>query len=49
MWFIKEFLNYLKLKKKYWLLSTFIIFAFFTATIILDQRLAIVPFIYRVF
>ena len=49
MWFIKEFLDYMKLKKKYWLLSTFIIFAFFTATIILDQRLAIVPFIYRVF
>ncbi len=49
MCFIKEFLDYMKLKKKYWLLSTFIVFAFFATTIILDQRSAIVFFIYKVF
>jgi|TARA_B100001964_G_scaffold166497_1_gene182818 hypothetical protein len=49
MWFIKEFWDYLKVRKKYWLLPIFIVLALFGALTILSQGSAIAPFIYTVF
>ena len=49
MWFIKEFWDYLKVRKKYWLLPIFIVLALFAALTILSQGSAIAPFIYTVF
>ena len=49
MWFIKEFWDYLKVRKKYWLLPIFIVLALFGALTILSQGSAIAPFIYTIF
>ena len=49
MWFIKEFWDYLKVRKKYWLLPIFIVPIFFATLIILSQGSAIAPFIYTIF
>jgi hypothetical protein len=49
MWFIEEFWDYLKVRKKYWLLPIFIVLALFGALTILSQGSAIAPFIYTVF
>jgi hypothetical protein len=49
MLFFKEFRNYLKLRKKYWLLPIFIVPIFFATLIILSQGSAIAPFFYTVF
>ncbi len=49
MWFIKEFWDYLKVRKKYWLLPIFIVLVLFGALTILSQGSAIAPFIYTVF
>jgi|TARA_B100000214_G_scaffold312665_1_gene245010 hypothetical protein len=47
--FIKEFWEFLKIRKKYWLLPIIIILLFFGMLIILSQGSAIAPFIYTVF
>ena len=49
MWFIKEFWDFLKVRKKYWLMPIFIILALFGALIILSQGSAVAPFIYTIF
>ncbi len=49
MWFIKEFWDFLKVRKKYWLLPILIILLFFSGIIILSQGSAIAPFIYTIF
>ena len=49
MWFIKEFWNFLKVRKKYWLIPIFIVLALFGALIILSQGSAVAPFIYTIF
>ena len=49
MWFIKEFWDFLKVRKKYWLMPIFIILVFFGALIILSQGSAVAPFIYTIF
>ncbi len=49
MWFIEEFWDYLKVRKKYWLLPIFIVLVLFGALTILSQGSAIAPFIYTVF
>ena len=49
MSFIKEFWDYLKVRKKYWLLPIFIVPIFFATLIILSQGSAIAPFFYTVF
>tara|TARA_Y100001958_G_C21103415_1_gene452644 strand:- start:45 stop:194 length:150 start_codon:yes stop_codon:yes gene_type:complete len=49
MEFIKEFLIFLSVRKKYWLLPTIIILVIFGGLIILTQGSAIAPFIYTIF
>jgi len=49
MSFLIEFLNFLKQRKKYWLLPIIIIFLIFGGLIILTQGTAIAPFIYTIF
>ena len=46
MEFLKEFWEFLKARKKYWLLPIIIVLVFFGGLIILNQGTAIAPFIY---
>ena len=47
--FIKEFLNFLVVRKKYWLLPIIIVILLFGGLIILSQGSAVAPFIYTIF
>ena len=47
--FIKEFLEFLNERKKYWLFPVVIVLALFGILIILSQGSAIAPFIYTIF
>ncbi len=47
--FIKEFYEFLKVRKKYWLLPIIIVLALFGFLIVLSQGSAIAPFIYTIF
>ena len=49
MSFIKEFLEFLKERKKYWLFPILLILVIFGALIVLTQGSAIAPFIYTIF
>lgn len=47
--FIKEYWEFLKVRKKYWLLPLIIVLALFGFLIVLGQGSALAPFIYTVF
>jgi hypothetical protein len=47
--FFKEFFNFVKIRKKYWLLPILIILVLFGALIIISQGTAVSPFIYTIF
>ena len=49
MEFLKEFWEFLKIRKKYWLLPIIIVLVLFGGIIILSQGSAIAPFIYTIF
>ena len=49
MSFIKEFLEFLKVRKKYWLLPIIIIIFIFGGLVVLTQGSAVAPFIYTIF
>tara|TARA_Y100001970_G_C13477410_1_gene482664 strand:- start:294 stop:443 length:150 start_codon:yes stop_codon:yes gene_type:complete len=49
MEFIKEFWEFLKIRKKYWLLPIIIVLTIFGGLIVLSQGSAIAPFIYTIF
>ena len=49
MSFIKEFWEFLKIRKKYWLMPILIVLLLFGSLIILSQGSAIAPFIYTIF
>ena len=49
MSFLKEFWEFLKIRKKYWLFPILFFLVFFGALIILSQGSAIAPFIYTIF
>jgi len=49
MSFLKEFIEFLKVRKKYWLLPIIIILTLFGGLIVLTQGSAIAPFIYTIF
>jgi len=49
MSFISEFWEFLKVRKKYWLLPTIIVLVLFGGLIILSQGSAVAPFIYTIF
>jgi hypothetical protein len=47
--FIKEFWEFLRVRKKYWLLPIIVVLAFFGILIVLSQGSAVAPFIYTIF
>ena len=49
MEFIKEFWEFLKIRKKFWLLPIIIVLIIFGGLIVLSQGSAIAPFIYTIF
>ena len=49
MSFLKEFWEFLTVRKKYWLLPILLILLLFGGLIILSQGSAIAPFIYTIF
>jgi hypothetical protein len=49
MSFLTEFWEFLKFRKKYWLLPIIIVLVLFGGLIILSQGSAIAPFIYAIF
>ncbi len=47
--FFKEFWEFLRERKKYWLLPIIIVLALFGVLIVLSQGSAVAPFIYTIF
>ena len=47
--FIKEFWQFLRVRKKYWLLPIIVILALFGILIVLSQGSAVAHFIYTIF
>jgi hypothetical protein len=47
--FIRDFWNYMKERKKWWLIPTFIIFILLGILIVLSSGSALAPFIYTLF
>ena len=47
--FIKEFWEFLKIRKKYWLLPIIIVLVIFGGLIVLSQGSAVAPFICAIF
>tara|TARA_B100000780_G_C20697784_1_gene277425 strand:+ start:241 stop:393 length:153 start_codon:yes stop_codon:yes gene_type:complete len=47
--FIKEFFEFLKVRKKYWLFPIIIVLALFGGLIVLVEGSAVAPFIYTLF
>ena len=47
--FLKEFVEFLKVRKKYWLLPILLVLVLFGGLIVLSQGSAIAPFIYTIF
>ena len=49
MEFIKEFWEFLKFRKKYWLIPIIVVLVLFGGLIILSQGSVVAPFIYALF
>ena len=49
MSFIKEFWEFMKVRKKYWLLPIIVALALFGGLIVLTSGTAVAPFIYTIF
>jgi hypothetical protein len=47
--FFKEFWDFIKVRKKYWLLPILIVLVLFGSLIVLSQGTAVAPFIYTIF
>ena len=47
--FLKEFWEFLKFRKKYWLFPILLVLVLFGGLIILSQGSAVAPFIYTIF
>jgi len=47
--FLKEFLEFLRERKKYWLLPIIIVLGLFGILIVLSQGSVVAPFIYTIF
>jgi hypothetical protein len=47
--FLKELWDFIKVRKKYWLLPILIVLVLFGALIVLSQGTAVAPFIYTIF
>jgi len=49
MSFLKEFIEFLSTRRKYWLLPIIIVLLLFGGLIVLSQGTAVAPFIYTIF
>ena len=49
MSFIKELWNFMRIRKKFWLLPILLMLALFGALIVLSQGSVVAPFIYTLF
>jgi hypothetical protein len=49
MWFLKEFLDFLKERKKFWLTPILLVLLLFGGLIILSQGSVYAPLIYTIF
>ncbi len=49
MTFAKELLDYLRSRKKFWLIPLFVLFVLFGALFVLGQGSVVAPFIYTLF
>ena len=49
MSFIKELLNFMRVRKKFWLLPIFLMMALFGALIVMSQGSVVAPFVYTLF
>lgn len=49
MSFLIEFFQFMKARKKFWLIPIMIMFALFGALIVLSEGSAVAPFIYTIF
>ena len=47
--FLREFLAFLRVRKKFWLLPVFVVMAIFGGLIVLTKGSAVAPFIYTIF
>ena len=47
--FLKEFCDFLKVRKKYWLLPILVVLVLFGVLIVLSQGTVVAPFIYTIF
>lgn len=47
--FIRDFWNYMKERKKWWLVPTFVVFILLGLLIVLSSGSALAPFIYTLF
>jgi hypothetical protein len=47
--FLKEFLNFLKVRKKYWLVPILVVLLLFGMLFVVSQGTAVAPFIYTIF
>ena len=47
--FLKEFWEFLKVRKKYWLLPILLVLVLFGGLVVLSQGSAVAPFIYTIF
>ena len=49
MSFIKELWNFMRVRKKFWMLPILLVLALFGSLIVLSQGSAVAPFIYTLF
>ena len=49
MEFLREFVEFVRVRKKYWLLPVLLVLLIFGGLIILTQGSAVAPFIYAIF
>ena len=47
--FLREFWDFLRMRKKFWLLPIFLVMAAFGGLIVLSKGSAVAPFIYTIF
>jgi hypothetical protein len=47
--FLREFWMFLRVRKKYWLIPTFLVMLIFGGLVVLTQGSAVAPFIYAIF
>ena len=49
MSFLREFINFIRVRKKYWLVPIILVLLIFGGIIVLTQGTAVAPFIYTIF